>query len=128
MSVVTSGWLGQPISHRVGMRRSTAILLVVFVGLGLLYLEVRTPLPSVAVVPNTTTVPRAELVPSSTTTVTPKPTSPPTTEPLTTSPLTTPPLTTTPLTTPPSSTDLVPADKPGGSTTPSSVEPPTSVS
>jgi hypothetical protein len=41
MTLLTSGWYGRPVSHRVRWRRSTVLLLVSFVLLGILYLQVR---------------------------------------------------------------------------------------
>lgn len=43
MSLVTSRWFGQPLSKRITVRRSTAIAVGAFVGLGSLYLQVREP-------------------------------------------------------------------------------------
>ena len=42
MSLITSGWLGRPAGSKVGLRRSTLILILAFFGLGALYLQIRT--------------------------------------------------------------------------------------
>ena len=119
MSIITSGWLSQPIGGRVRLRRSTAILLVAFIGLGLLYLRVRTPAagqePSRIVVVTTTTVPREDEVRTSTTAVAPSPSTQPTSPSSVTGPPTSPP--------PPESTEPAPLTVPGESTTQPSTGP-----
>ena len=61
MSLITSGWLGRPASSKVRVRRSTVILILAFLGLGALYLQIRTDdidqrVP-IVVLSTTTTVP-----------------------------------------------------------------------
>ena len=41
MSLITSGWLAKP-AGKLRLRRSTVVLLVLFLGLGALYLQIRT--------------------------------------------------------------------------------------
>lgn len=45
MTLLTSGWFGRHVSLRLGIRRSTALLIACFVLLGALYLLVRTGEP-----------------------------------------------------------------------------------
>jgi hypothetical protein len=42
MSLLTSGWLAKPAGRHIRLRRSTIALLVLFIGLGALYLQIRT--------------------------------------------------------------------------------------
>ena len=42
MSLITSGWLAKPAGKRLRLRRSTIALMVAFIGLGALYVEIRT--------------------------------------------------------------------------------------
>lgn len=58
MSVFRSTWFDQPLSERVRLRRSTALLAVVFVGLGVLFVHTREdpdadPPDRVVIVPTT---------------------------------------------------------------------------
>ena len=62
MSLITSGWFAKPAGSRIRLRRSTIALLLAFIGLGALYMEVRTddeadqPGSVVVVTPTVTTV------------------------------------------------------------------------
>ena len=42
MSLLTSGWLARPAGKRLRLRRSTIALMLAFLGLGALYVEIRT--------------------------------------------------------------------------------------
>ena len=54
MTLITSEWYRQPVSRRLRMRRSTAILLALFLGLGAVYLATR-PDPEPASAPSSLT-------------------------------------------------------------------------
>jgi hypothetical protein len=42
VSLLTSGWLSRPVSRRIRIRRSTVLMLAAFLGLGALYVQIRT--------------------------------------------------------------------------------------
>ena len=73
------GWatLRQPIHRRVPVRWSTVLMLMAFLGLGALYLDVRTETPTKVVVgvSTATTTPRSTTTPATTTTSAPSETS-----------------------------------------------------
>ena len=59
MSLLTSGWLSQPVGAKFRVRRSTVVLLVAFFSLTALYLQIRTievDTPEPVVIVTTTTV------------------------------------------------------------------------